>query len=425
MTAPDASLAAYRRYAGRLAAALRGEGNPVSAGYAALTVDGERQPCTDAALAHWSTGEGAWHIHHLAVAHHARAFDLEAVGESRTAAQHWHKALEHWAALRNDDRFWDGLREHLETVTGAPLPGGLLDGVRARLPDDLLAPHVTLAIRYRLTDPDRARRHVECIRLSTLPDAAVTRARDQLGADTVAGLGQAIQEARFTDTIGALLSWLAIDPTSTRLARALLFVTRRWCEGQARAPEGTVTVGPTLARVHAALASLNVPAKDKIAADLRPELARHYFWLGLEALQRKASRSDLALGHFRHALLIDPDLPATWEYRYTRTLVARAALDQIGERLARFGGADLSPRPAARGGHLAVMAEVGDAVLDQLQFAEQFMALTWSLNIADPPSGELPAARRRWRVLRAHPEATPAMQLLFGHLDVLLRTRGC
>ncbi|ONH31433.1 hypothetical protein [Pseudofrankia asymbiotica] len=425
MTTPDTSLAAYRLYARGLAAALRGEGSPTSAGYAALTADNELQPWTEAALTHWSTGEGPWHVHHLAIAHHARAYDLEAAGESKTAAQHWRKALEHWAALHRDDRFWDGLREHLETVSGAPLPDGLLDGVRARLPEYLLAPHVTLATRYRLTDPDRARRHAECIRLSTLPEAAVTRARDQFGADTVAGLGQAIKEARFTDTIRALLSWFAIDPTSTRLARALLLVTRRWCEGQSRAPEWTVTVGPTLARVHAALTSLDLPATHGIAADLRPELARHYYWLGLEALRRGVSKPDLALGYFRRGLLLDPDLTESLEYQHTRRLLARAAIDQIGQRLADEGGANLNPRPTARGGQLAVMAEVGDTVLDELHFTEQFTVLVWSLNIADPPVGELAAARRRWRVLRAHPEAPPDMRLFFLQLDALLAARGC
>ena len=255
---------------------------PASA-YEALRRDGELQPWTRAAIRLWEQ-EGADDIecvHHLAIAHHACAYDLEAVGDD-AAFDHFEKALRHWAALYAEPEFWQRMHERLDEAMGAPVPDEVVAEVRTRLPHNLLEPHLTLAVRLRLTDPARARRHVRLVTGSAFPDAVVAEARDGLVRDLFEGVPTAVAEGRFAETIDVLESWLLLVPDSPDLLRALLLTSRSWIEQLREEPCTRRRMDDLLGRVDALVRAGLGPGAVPGGA-LAGELARHEFLLALRS----------------------------------------------------------------------------------------------------------------------------------------------
>jgi hypothetical protein len=113
--------------------------------YAALCRDGQVHPTTPVALRLWrelDAASGGDHrsLHHLAIAEHAVAHQLEIEGDA-AAVDHWRRALRCWARLAAIPEFWDGLRAHL-AVAG---PDATVEDVaravaqaRAELPTQVL-----------------------------------------------------------------------------------------------------------------------------------------------------------------------------------------------------------------------------------------------------------------------------------------------
>lgn len=155
-----------RAIAVRLREHSAGDGVLDGDAYASLGTGGDAQPWSARAEELWGSGGGPWRTHHLAVALHARAYDLELADDPDAAFPYWKRALAHWAELYHDSAFWDRMHEHLEAVTGAPVPAATVQEVRERLPRDLLAPHLTLAGDRRVRDPLYARRHLDLVRES-------------------------------------------------------------------------------------------------------------------------------------------------------------------------------------------------------------------------------------------------------------------
>jgi tetratricopeptide (TPR) repeat protein len=255
---------------------------PASA-YEALWQDGELQPWTPAAIRLWEQedGDDVEVVHHLAIAHHARAYDLEAAHDDAAFA-HFEKALRHWATLCGEPEFWRRMHERLDEAMGAPVPDAIVAEVRTRLPYDLLEPHLTLAARLRLTDPGRARRHVRLVTGSAFPDAIVAEARDGLVRDLLDGVPAAVAEGRFAETIDVLESWLLLDPDHHGLLHALLLTGRSWIERLREQPYAQRRTEELLDRVDA-LVRTGLPRSAAPGGELAKELARHECLLALRA----------------------------------------------------------------------------------------------------------------------------------------------
>ncbi|MYS82345.1 hypothetical protein [Embleya scabrispora] len=323
--------ATLRAFAARLRAHGVGEDAVDGDAYASLGSGGDAQPWSARAEELWASGGGSWRTHHLAVALHARAYDLETAGDAEAAFPYWKGALAHWAELYHDSAFWDRMHEHLEAVGGTEVSAATVQEVRERLPRDLLAPHLTLAAEHRVHDPLRARSHVDLVRESGFPRSAILGARADLVREVLAEASRDVEEGRFDEVIDLLASWLAVDPGNPGLARALLYAARRHIEIVVAAAGWARKIEPLVERV----ARLVLPAWDEIGTpegSFAVELARHEYWRGIvvrelesgpasepAALEQATLRSGR---HLLRALELDRDLAVKNMYRDVEQLAA-------------------------------------------------------------------------------------------------------
>ncbi|MGO9208099.1 MAG: hypothetical protein ACLQBX_18305, partial [Candidatus Limnocylindrales bacterium] len=309
--------------------------------YALLLRDGELYPYTEGAQQVWEQASGAdpWRTHHLAILHHARAYDLEA-DASDAAFYHWEQALARWAELYRDDDFWARMHQQLTDHMGVPVDEGIVEAVRARLPRDLLTPHISLANSYRLTNQARARAHMSLVTQSEFPGEIVADVREGFVREVLTAVPQAVQEGRFTEMINTLASWLEIDPTNPHVVRALLFVHRRSLEPLWNDPNREERVGTSIARME----EIVRPALSGIgtrASALSAEIARHEYWVGVAALWESEAgfgadappslldltlrRSEAAARQFELALQLDGSMELDHYYQDVKRLAANAA----------------------------------------------------------------------------------------------------
>lgn len=315
---------ALRQVAKELGSLLDAASDPDALAYAALTRDGEVCPWTSEAEAAWRRAGGSdpWRNHHLAVLHHARAYELEA-DRPDEAHEHWVRALACWARLHADDGFWGILGGHVSAALGIAVPVDALAAVRARLPAELLDPHADLIEAYRQRAPDRARAHMVLIKSSAFPPVAVEAVRASLVGPVLDRVDSAVRTARLDEMAEDLGSWLAIDEDHPGLVRALLHVRNKQCERAVQGEGGLEVVsaisGRAAREVRPALGKLGPPA-----GALAGELARHRYWLGCasrwaaynelgpetsqQAFRRSSSKAGEAVGHLRRASALDPDL---------------------------------------------------------------------------------------------------------------------
>jgi len=82
-------------------------------------------------------------LHHLAIMHHARAFDLEFGNSPAAADEDWKRALTLWERLHGSEAFWDGLAA--KACSGATNLNGVAE-LRAALPQLILEIHYDIAL---------------------------------------------------------------------------------------------------------------------------------------------------------------------------------------------------------------------------------------------------------------------------------------
>ncbi len=103
-------------------------------------------------------------LHHLAIMHHARAFDLEASDDPGRADADWERGLELWHQLWQDDRFWEQIGQR-----GDSDQADCFTAVRAEWPEQVLQTHFDIAFDETAKNY-RARRHISLALDSPFPD---------------------------------------------------------------------------------------------------------------------------------------------------------------------------------------------------------------------------------------------------------------
>jgi len=117
-------------------------------------------------------------VHHLAIMHHARAFDLEAGPEPTRADEDWRAALGYWHKLWSSDAFWERLAEHLP-ADGRGKRQQWVAELRASWPQELLQVHFDIAFDPGTLKRQRVSYHVRLALDSPFEAEAKGRVREE------------------------------------------------------------------------------------------------------------------------------------------------------------------------------------------------------------------------------------------------------
>jgi tetratricopeptide (TPR) repeat protein len=112
-------------------------------------------------------------LHHLAIMHHARAFDLEMGSEPQQADQDWQTALDYWYRLWANDTFWERLAGKLSPDQDQ---AGIIARIKHNWAEHLLQIHLGIACDPA-TKKQRISYHVRLVLESTFPEAIKERVR--------------------------------------------------------------------------------------------------------------------------------------------------------------------------------------------------------------------------------------------------------
>lgn len=351
--------AELRDIAAHLRASLAANFNNDQRAYAALVEDGELHPWTEKAETIWAKASGSdpWRDHHLAVSHHAKAYDLEMAG-SPEAFRHWAAALQYWSAVHADDGFWVRMARHLGEHMGAEIAPDVVARVRARLPRELLEPHRDLIAAYQASDPERARSHMRVVKSAPFDPGMIDGIRLQFVDEVVATVPDAVETADFEAMIADLRGWLHIDADNAHLLRSLLYAYRKFNEQTWSADDGLARIAKNVAVAEKVLEVIGAPPPDPagvaryverlkalrprglLLGSLAAEIARHEFWSGFvskrladqrfsweptsESLQECERGASRAVKRFFLARLLDPQLALDHYYSAMPSIEAGA-----------------------------------------------------------------------------------------------------
>ena len=169
-------------------------------------------------------------VHHLGIAYHALAWDLEKINDP--GAEHaWKEALKYWRLLTTSPDFWTGLRSRLLTMAPDADPG-LIDRARRGLYENLLDIHVDFVRHYVETDaPERSVAHVRIIQSAELPPSVKKRFDEKV----FEAMTSSVPEAR----LGRLWesAWTSVDryldlfPDHLGALRLVVEIGKDWVSG--------------------------------------------------------------------------------------------------------------------------------------------------------------------------------------------------
>jgi hypothetical protein len=166
-------------------------------------------------------------VHHLAIAYHAMAWDLELRGDEG-APQAWRKALEHWKKLKLSKPFWRQLIARGESL-GAGFDGSVIEEFRGLLVERLLDVHVEL-IRHHCETMERqqALRQVALIKQSAIPPASRKQLAERVYEAMVpAGRSLAVTE-RPEELMRLFEEFLGLFPHHVPALRSFIEVSKAW-----------------------------------------------------------------------------------------------------------------------------------------------------------------------------------------------------
>ncbi|MEA3401481.1 MAG: hypothetical protein U9R79_09610 [Armatimonadota bacterium] len=166
-------------------------------------------------------------LHHLAVAEHARAWDLELEG-SVLAPDAWRRALDIWHRLHGCPAFWQSMRERAAQLQ-PPVDPAVVDELRAALYGELLGIHVAFVRHYcDQGDVSRARPHVELIRQTQLPPAVHEEMPELLYAAMTGSLGDLMASQEYDQAARTIERYLEFYPDHLRALQTLAEILRDW-----------------------------------------------------------------------------------------------------------------------------------------------------------------------------------------------------
>jgi hypothetical protein len=169
------------------------------------------QAMAEFAAAHESDPDDIGIVHHLAIAHHARAWDMELSGNPLAAAE-WERALDDWRVVAASSAFWAGWKDKLLVCDPNGNPAWLVE-VRQNLLENLLDIHVDFVRYYCEADaPERAVQHVEIVRRTHLPPAIKKRLIGKVFDAMTSAVSEAKKTHAYTSALTGLERFLKLFP---------------------------------------------------------------------------------------------------------------------------------------------------------------------------------------------------------------------
>lgn len=169
-------------------------------------------------------------LHHLAIMHHARAYDLESQ-MSAEAFSEWEKALILWSGLHRCGEFWEE-REARGKGLGDRFDPRELEELRKELPLYLLEVHADLVREYyRSADSSRSGRHMGIILQARFPEEIKEGLHYSLYKELTAGVEADVNARNFEAAVIKTEKYLSIDPEYRKALRDVVDLFNKWNDG--------------------------------------------------------------------------------------------------------------------------------------------------------------------------------------------------
>jgi len=168
-------------------------------------------------------------IHHLAIAYHAMAWDLELCEPDRALGA-WEKALFYWRKLQACGNFWRDLCAKGEAL-GEEFDRSAIEEFRQNLIEYLLEIHVDfIRYYYDLKRHDQAVRHIELIRRARIPPAARKGLAVLVYEAMTSTVPNVVAEGCFGDALTILDGFLSLFPSHLPALQSYLEVAKQWLD---------------------------------------------------------------------------------------------------------------------------------------------------------------------------------------------------
>lgn len=166
-------------------------------------------------------------IHHLAIAYHAMAWDME-FDRPEKAAEVWDQALFYWRKLQACEPFWQKLYAK-GALSGIAFDKAVIEEVRCNLIQFLLEIHVEF-IRYYFDVKryNQASRHVQIIQHARIPLAARKRLAELVYESTTSTVPTLMAEGHFGDALSTLDIFLDLFPSHPTALKNYLEIGIQW-----------------------------------------------------------------------------------------------------------------------------------------------------------------------------------------------------
>jgi hypothetical protein len=173
-------------------------------------------PWTDAALGELHAAvehdpDDVRAMHHLAIAQHARAWDLELQGRPEAVAA-WTEALGCWRIVSASAPFWASLERKLHACD-PQADVAVVAELRRDLLEHLLDIHVDFVRHYcESGEPERATAHVQIIHAARIPPALRKRLTGKVFAAMTASVPEAKAQGAFVPALTTVERFLTLFP---------------------------------------------------------------------------------------------------------------------------------------------------------------------------------------------------------------------
>lgn len=192
------------------------------------------KPYTDVALQKFEASLEYWGddpdlIHHLAVAHHARAWDLELAGSSE-APEAWRKALKYWNKVRITPEFWKRLKKKGEEID-KDFDVAAVKNMREQLGVFLLEVHLDFIREYYDQNKNKhAEAHILVVRDAHLPPAVRKQMDKRLYEAVTDGVREMLDCAKFQNAADTIKRFLNLLPDYLPAQSQLVEIYYSWMQ---------------------------------------------------------------------------------------------------------------------------------------------------------------------------------------------------